>query len=198
MTGVDPAQTQIDLAAAKVADTRVEFRAADAQALPFADVSFDVVTSALVVNFVPDRNKALSEMRRVVRPAGLVAGYVWDFAANASPSAPMRAGRRRLGIEPPDVPGTQDSTEVRLRSLLGQAGFRDTAMRAITVTSSYSDFEDFWQAQTPGYNPISKVIAALDSSEHDRLRQAVQAELGAADNRPVEYSARANAFLARP
>jgi ubiquinone/menaquinone biosynthesis C-methylase UbiE len=198
VTGVDPAQAQIDLAARKVSDARVGFQTADAQALPFADASFDVVTAALVVNFVPDRNKALSEMRRVVRPSGLVAGYVWDFAANASPSAPLRTGLRRVGTEAPDVPGTQDSTEARLRALLGKAGFRDIAMRAITVTSSYSDFEDFWQAQTPGYNPISKVIAGLESSTRDRLRQTVQAELGAADNRPVEYSARANAFLAYP
>ncbi len=92
VTGVDPAQAQIDLAASKVLDPRVGFRTADAQALPFADASFDVVSSALVVNFVPDRIKALSEMRRVVRPSGLVAGYVWDFAANASPSAAF-AGR---------------------------------------------------------------------------------------------------------
>ncbi len=110
----------------------------------------------------------------------------------------MRDGLRRVGTEVPDVPGTQDSTDARLRSLLAEAGFRDIAMRAITVTSSYSDFEDFWQAQTPGYNPISKVIAALDPSTRDRLRQAVRAEVGATDNGPVEYSARANAFMARP
>ena len=197
VTGVDPAQAQIDLAASKVLDPRVEFRTGDAQALPFADASFDVVSSALVVNFVPDRIKALSEMRRVVRPSGLVAGYVWDFAANASPSAPLRAGLRRVGIEAPEVPGTQDSTDARLRSLLAEAGLRDVAMRVITVTSSYSDFEDFWQAQTPGYNPISKVIAALDPSTREHLRQAVRAELGAVDNRAVEYSARANAFMAK-
>jgi ubiquinone/menaquinone biosynthesis C-methylase UbiE len=198
VTGVDPAQAQIDLAASKVADKCVGFRTGDAQALPFADASFDVATAALVVNFVPDRNRALSEMRRVVRPSGLVAGYVWDFAANASPSGPLRAGMRGVGVEAPEVPGTQDSTEARLRSLLAAAEFRNVALRTITVTSSYSNFEDFWQAQTPSYNPISKVIADMDSSTRDRLRQAVQAELGVSNNRPVEYSARANAFLAYP
>jgi ubiquinone/menaquinone biosynthesis C-methylase UbiE len=198
VTGVDPAQAQIDLAAAKVRDARVAFRTADAQALPFADASFDAVTAALVVNFVPDRTKALSEMRRVVRPSGVVAGYVWDFAANASPSGPLRAGMRRAGIEAPEVPGTQDSTEARLRSLLAEAGFRDIAMRSMTVKSSYSDFEDFWEAQTPGYNPISKVIAGLESSTREQLRQAVRAEVGAVDKHPVEYAARANAFMARP
>src|SRR6476620_9402391 len=48
VTGVDPAQAQIDLAASKVADKCVGFRTGDAQALPFADASFDVATAALV------------------------------------------------------------------------------------------------------------------------------------------------------
>ena len=37
------------------------------------------LVSALTLNFVPDRAKALSEMKRVVRPGGAVAFYVWDY-----------------------------------------------------------------------------------------------------------------------
>ena len=48
--------------------------------------------------------RALAEMRRVARPAGLVAAYVWDFAEELSPSAPLRRAMRRLGA---DVPGSR-------------------------------------------------------------------------------------------
>ena len=41
--------------------------------------SRDVVASALVLNFVPDRPKALAEMKRVVRPGGTIGFYVWDY-----------------------------------------------------------------------------------------------------------------------
>ena len=44
------------------------------------NVRHDLVVSGLVLNFVPDRNLALAEMKRVVRLGGTVAYYVWDYA----------------------------------------------------------------------------------------------------------------------
>ena len=49
------------------------------QALEIETASKDVVVSALVLNFVPDKEKALAEMKRVTRPGGTVAFYVWDY-----------------------------------------------------------------------------------------------------------------------
>jgi SAM-dependent methyltransferase len=48
-------------------------------AMPVEDGSFDVIVSALVLNFVPDRKKALAEMRRVARARATVAFYVWNY-----------------------------------------------------------------------------------------------------------------------
>ena len=91
MVAVDPAAAQIDHALRQPVAQRAEFRAADALALPFPDGTFDVVASALVINFVPDRPRAVAEMRRVGRPAGVVAGYVWDLAAELAPNWPLPA-----------------------------------------------------------------------------------------------------------
>ena len=106
---VDPSESQIARARKRVARTKAEFRLADAQELPFPDESFDVVASALVMNFVPDKTRAMSEMRRVARPGGLIAACVWDFAAELSPSGPLRRAMRRIGIDAPPVPGTDAS-----------------------------------------------------------------------------------------
>ena len=57
---------------------RMRFEVADAQKLPLPDASVDVAASALVLNFVPDRIAALRELKRVVRPGGLLSFYVWD------------------------------------------------------------------------------------------------------------------------
>lgn len=64
----------------QVRDARVSFQVADVQALPFEDGTVDAAVSGLVLNFVPDKERALSEMARVVRPDGLIAAYVWDYA----------------------------------------------------------------------------------------------------------------------
>jgi ubiquinone/menaquinone biosynthesis C-methylase UbiE len=72
-----------------------EFQVGDAQDLPFADLTFDVVASALVLNFILDSQRRLSEMRRVAQPAGMVGGYVGDFWPNSRPASPY-ARRERI------------------------------------------------------------------------------------------------------
>ena len=84
--GIDPAPAQIAYASRKPVAARAQFRTGDAQALPFPDAAFDIVASALVINFIPDRPHALAEMARVARPGGVVGGYIWDFQAELSPS----------------------------------------------------------------------------------------------------------------
>ncbi|MGH6727350.1 MAG: class I SAM-dependent methyltransferase [Pseudolabrys sp.] len=158
---VDLARSQIDHARRQPVARRAIFQFADAQALPFPDATFDVVAAALVINFITDRPRALSEMRRVARAGGVVAGYVWDFAAERSPTWPLRLGIRQIGGDVPTVPGASDSSLGALAALFEQAGFAEIATRAIDVTVPFPDFADFWLAQTPSYSPIAKTIAAM-------------------------------------
>ena len=189
---VDPAEAQIAHARKGGARRKAEFRLADAQELPFPDASFDVVASALVMNFVPDRARAMSEMRRVARPGGLIAACVWDFAAELSPSGPLRRAMRRIGIDAPPVPGTDASRLAALADLFERGRLRAVTTTSIEVAVSFRDFDDFWLSQTPRYTPTTKVIAAMSLRDRQALMEAVRADL-----RPlpggIGYSARANA-----
>src|SRR4051794_30796476 len=99
--GIDPSPDFVAHAAAHVTDPRAAFREGSAQALPTDDAAFDAVVSGLVLNFVPDPAGALDELRRVTRPGGIVAAYVWDYADG------MQLMRRVLGrpAGPPPGPG---------------------------------------------------------------------------------------------
>jgi len=194
---VDQAEAQIHHAGRKPAAQRANFRVADAQALPFPDSTFDVVASALVINFIPNRPRALSEMRRVARAGGIVAGYVWDFTAELSPSGPFRLGMRQIVPDVPALPGTEDSGLGALRSLFERAGLEEIATRSIDVTVTFPGFEDFWLAQTPSYSPTTKMIAAMTKNDRVRLIEAVRAGLPIHPDGRIEYSARANAIKAR-
>ena len=59
-------------------DPRIKIQQADACALPFGDASFDRALALLVLHFVPETGRAVTEMRRVVRTGGVVASVVWD------------------------------------------------------------------------------------------------------------------------
>lgn len=194
---VDPETAQIEHARRQSVARRAEFRVGDAQNLPFANGTFDVVASALVINFVPDRNRALSEMRRVGQPGGIVCGYVWDFAAEASPSWPMRVGLQNVGVHIADRPGTEDSSIDALRGLLAGAGLEDVATTSFEVTVPFSDFDDFWSAQTPSFSPITKKLAAMTDAERSSVRESVRRLLPDTRDGRIAYAARANAWKAR-
>jgi ubiquinone/menaquinone biosynthesis C-methylase UbiE len=194
---IDQTPAQIEYARRKPMARRANFQVGDAQALPFPDSSFDVVVSALVLNFIPDRPRALSEMRRVARTGGVVAGYVWDFGEELSPSGLFRLGMREIVADLPALPGTADSSLGALRSLFERAGLADIVTTTIEVTVSFPNFDDFWLAQTPSYSPMTKMIAAMTTSERAKLTEAVRAHVPIRGDGRIEYPARANAIKAR-
>lgn len=194
---VDPARAQLKAAARGPAAGRAVFQIAEARELPFPDATFDVVASALVINFIGDPAPALAEMRRVARAGGQVAAYVWDFAEELSPSGPLRRAMRRFGVDVPGIPGTEASRLEALQTLFQGAGLEQIETRTIDVCLAYTDFRDFWQAQTPGYAPTTKIIAAMKEAERTRLMRAVETSLLCGPNGSIEYCARANAIKAR-
>lgn len=190
--GVDSEQAQV-AAAARGPAAAAHFQVADARRLPFHDGAFDVVASALLINFVPEPMLAAAEMRRVVRVGGLVAAYVWDFAQERSPSGPLRSAMKRLGIPVPAIPGTQGTSLDALQSLFHTVGLERVETRTITVCLAYRDFQDFWEAQTPGYAPTTKILAALKDGERSRLMRALESSLPSGPRGLIEYCATANA-----
>lgn len=170
---IDPSELQLTRARMRVAWTKAEFRLADVRKLPLPDGSFDVVASALVMNFVSDRARAMSEIRRVARPGGLIAACIWDFAAELSPSGPLRRAMRRIGIAAPPVPGTETSAAV-LAGLFKNAGLEGLKTKSIEVIVPFRNFEDFWRSQTPAYAPITRAIDAMSQGERLTLMEGVR------------------------
>jgi ubiquinone/menaquinone biosynthesis C-methylase UbiE len=69
--GIDPSKEYVAYATSRNPfPDRASFDVGDAQQLHFPDASFDASLSLLVFNFIPDPNKALSELRRVTKPGG--------------------------------------------------------------------------------------------------------------------------------
>ena len=196
VVGVDASEAQIAQAARGAVAARARFRQADAMQLPFADGCFDIAVSALTFNFVAVPARAVAEMARVTRPGGIVAGYVWDFAAELSPSGPLRRAMKAFGAPPPAIPGTVHCSVDALRSLFVAAGLPSVEATTIEVSLAYSDFNDFWDAQTPSYSPVTKLINAMTEGERRRLKRTAHDLLARGRNGTVEYLARANAICA--
>lgn len=181
----------IDLAPAHVEDARwrlgprgARFEVASAQDLPFPDASFDAVVSGLVLNFVPDPAAMAREMRRVARPGGVVALYVWDYAGKMEmmrhfwdaavaldPAATAASESSRFAICEPRT----------LERLFGAAGLRDVRTDAIDQPQHFPDFDALWRPFLGGQGPAPGYVAKLDPARREALRQEFARRVPAED-----------------
>jgi SAM-dependent methyltransferase len=156
------------------------------------------VASALVIHFIPDRQKAFAEMKRVLAPGGLVGGYTWEaqgmteFAAYA----PMIDGIAAIGIPPPHSEPVGESSIDGMRASLRAAGYADVAAIEIEVTQSFKNFDEYWEIQTLPFARAGKAVQALDETKRARLARPPAREAPAADG-TITYSATAMAGKAR-
>lgn len=84
ITAIDYSDIFVEETTRRNSDPRIVVRQADACALPFEEGTFDRALALLVLHFVPEASKAIAEMRRVVRPGGVVAAAVWDHFGGMS------------------------------------------------------------------------------------------------------------------
>ncbi|HEU4995308.1 MAG TPA: methyltransferase domain-containing protein, partial [Gemmatimonadaceae bacterium] len=167
--------------------------------LPLPAASADVVVSGLVLNFVPQPELALAEMARIVRPAGTVAIYVWDYAgemqlirrfwdaaAELDPqSATLDEGRRFPVCNPR-----------ALEALFRDAGFGQVESRAIDVATRFRNFEDYWTPFLGGQGPAPGYAMSLREARRERLRERLRDQLPTAPDGSIDLIARAWAVRA--
>lgn len=101
VVGIDKSADFIKEAKARAAQAKlaINFQVGDAEALPFADATFDVARAERLLVYVPDPERALEEMRRVTRPGGIVTAIEPDFGTNAVNLADRDLVRRVLDHE---------------------------------------------------------------------------------------------------
>ncbi len=197
LDGIDPSPEQIAWVREHVRGAT--FEVADSQALPFAEASFDVVASALVLHFIPDRAKAFAEMKRVLSPGGFVGGYTWkrteseDFA----PYAPVMAGVESLGAETLTSPFVPERNADGLRASLRAAGFSEVAVIEIEVTRTFASFDEFWDVQTLPFSAPGRTIAKLEPAQREKLRALLRERMPTSADGRITYAATSVAGKAR-
>jgi len=129
LVATDLNKAMLDFASAKLADVAgIEFREADAMNLPFGDREFAVVVCGLGLMFVPDKKRALAEMRRVTKAGGCIAISTWDRVEENTYSKVYADTIESLFPDDPEMrfrlPWELHDEKV-LRDLLTGAGYND-------------------------------------------------------------------------
>lgn len=138
----------------------LEWREADAEALPFADNEFDVVLSCVGVMFAPRHQRCADELVRVCRPGGTIGliswtpeGFIGQMFATMKPYAPPPPP----GAQPPPLWGSED----HLRGLLGDRVAGLTTRRELVTVDQFATAEQFRDYFKQRYGPTIAAYAAI-------------------------------------
>lgn len=178
VTGVDLTPELLAVARSKAAAagfTDIEFREGDAEALPFADASFDVVLSTCGHMFAPDQPRVAAELARVTRAGGRVVFLAW------TPEGGLGGWFRITNKHFPPPPGVASpfnwGDEDKVRALLGNA-FRELSFTRGDCPHFGASPEDIWDLFSTRYGPTVRAVGALQGEAREAFEREMLAFLG--------------------
>ena len=170
VTGVDLTPELLAVARKKASDagfSDIDFREGDAEALPFADATFDVVISTCGHMFAPDQPKVAAELARVTRPGGRVVFLAW------TPEGGLGGWFRITNRHVPPPPGLASpfnwGDPEKVRHLLGTA-FGDLAFTHGDCPQFGASPEDIWGLFSTYYGPTVRAAASLQGDALSAFR----------------------------
>jgi SAM-dependent methyltransferase len=172
VSAVDPSEPFV--AAARERHPGIEVFHASAEDLPFPALTFDAALAQLVVHFMADPNRGLSEMARVTRHEGVVAACVWDHGGQGPLNLFWRAART-LEPEVDDESRRAGVREGHLAELFEAAGLREIETTVLWVSAEHATFEAWWEPFTTGVGPAGSFVASLGADRRVELRETARA-----------------------
>ena len=179
LVGIDPSEGFINYAKKNAESGRASYEVGDAQALRFSDASFDQTMSLLVMNFIPDHDKAIAEMRRVTRPRGVVSSCVWDY--NAGMQSLRFFWDEVVALDPAMAPKDERNMKLTREGQLGElwrkAGLVNVQEKPLVIDQAFGSFDDYWGPFLAGVGPGGAYVASLTDERRRQLESRMRKRL---------------------
>ena len=198
--GCDPSAPFIEYANQNSHHDRASFVVAGSGSLPGHSHGYDCVASLLALNFFPDPTFSVQEMRKLVRPGGVVSACVWDY------SGKMEFLRYFWDVAIAEDPNARSQDEGNrfpicrcnsLTDLFLSAGLADVKCEPIEIPTIFRDFQDYWQPLLGGTGPAPAYIASLDNIQRDTFRRKLARSLPQKEGGVIDLVARSWAVRGR-
>jgi ubiquinone/menaquinone biosynthesis C-methylase UbiE len=179
VTGIDPSEAFISYAKKNAKSAHMRFEVGDAQALRYKEASFDQTMALLVMNFVPDHNKAIGEMRRVTRPQGVVSACVWDY--NAGMEMLRFFWDEVVALDPSMTPKDERNMKLSRAGQLGElwtkAGLVNVQEKPLVIEQAFTSFDDYWGPFLKGAGPGGAYVVSLSDERRRQLETRMRKRL---------------------
>jgi len=178
----------------KITNPSARFMVGLAQSLELETDSVDAVVSGLVLNFVPEPQKAVGEILRVTKPGGRIGIFLWDYADR------MQMLRTFWDVAVELDPNAKEfdegvrfplCEEGRLESLVTEAGLRKVEASPIEVETIFQSFDDYWNPFLGGIGPVGTYTMNLDQNDRAKLEGKLRESLPVNEDGTISLVARA-------
>jgi SAM-dependent methyltransferase len=194
VVGCDPAAPFIEFARDNTHDARASFVTAGVGSVPARSGGYDSVATLLALNFFPNAEAGVRELRSLAAPGGTVSACVWDYrdgmeflrrfwdvAVAIDPSARQLDEGIRFPICRPDA----------LTSLFDRSGLRDVRCEAIEIPTEFRSFDDYWRPLLGTTGPAPSYVASLDDDRRATLAKTLRETLRPRPDGVIALTARA-------
>lgn len=192
--GCDPAAAFVEFARERSRDARQTFVIAGVGSLPRRRQGYGSVTSLLALNFFPDPQGAVREMRSVAAPRTTVSACVWDYsegmeflrhfwdvAASQDPAASVLDEGSRFPL----------CRRGALTALFRDSGLDDVRCEPIAIRTEFASFDDYWRPFLGGTGPAPSYVASLGPDRCATLARKLEEKLPPAADGSITLTARA-------
>jgi SAM-dependent methyltransferase len=194
VVGCDLAKPLVEFARQHSRDARVSFVATGIGSLPLRPEGYGSVTSLLALNFFPDSEAAVHEMRSVAAPEATVSACVWDYsdgmqflrqfwdAAGAVDSAAREFDEgNRFPLCRRDA----------LTALFRNCGLAAVRCEPLEIPTVFASFDDYWRPLLGGTGPVPTYVASLGADRRAILARKLEEALRGGLDGTIALTARA-------
>jgi ubiquinone/menaquinone biosynthesis C-methylase UbiE len=147
---------------------------AGAEKLPWPDEVFDAALAQLVLTFMRDAPAGLAEMKRVVRPGGVVAACMWDREGMEMLAAINRTQQALDASRPTSEQLTNYRSREEIERLFGSG----VEMELLEVEAGYTGFGELWDSVLDSAGPTGVWAASLDEAQRVQAREELHRQVG--------------------
>jgi len=191
---IDSSNEFITHAQNSIADPVVSFQVGNAEALELESNSIDAVVSGIMLNFIPQPEKAVAEMMRVTKPGGTIGIFLWDYSDgmqmlryfwDAVVELDNKAKEYDEGIRFPLC------KEGKLEALVKKSGMKKVEAMSIEVTTKFKNFDDYWLPFLGNVGPAPSYVMSLEENDRQKLKNKLLETLPIEKDGTMTLTARA-------
>jgi len=176
LTCIDPSESFIEKVKRRISIIG-EFVVGGVDRMPFENDCFDIIVSGLALNFFPNLEIALSELKRVSKPNAVIAAYVWDYSGrmdflryfwDAAYQIDPKSRELDEGLRFPIC------NSDNLVKLFKHTKLKDVESAHLDIDTIFKDFDDYWKPFLGLQGPAPSYLASLNNRLQEDLKNIIK------------------------